>query len=262
MLMLPIDIETAPMLSFHWQAKTEYVGHEMNIQSTTIICASYRDPRNKRIVTISIDPRKPRDDKAICGKLNRLLQWCANENVVLLYQNGDRFDMPKMEARFIYHGLAPLPRMLSVDTLKEARKFGFDYKRLDFLDKHLNGIGKVETRGWPMWRDIVDPASPVGKRKKALKEMITYCEGDILALERVYEKLKGYMKVHPNANLWKSGVKCCPTCKSRKFTRRSNPQFTPTRAYVRYTCDNKACGRWFRETKSMEEYRMEVTNRL
>jgi len=259
---LPIDIETAPMLSFHWQAKTEYVGHEMNIQPTTILCVSYRDPKDKKLKTIAVDPRRVKDDKPLCKRLNTLLHWCARENIVLLAQNGDRFDMPKIEARFIVHRLPPLPKMLTIDTLKESRKFGFDYHRLDYKDNLLHGKGKVKTRGWDMWKDIVHPDSPFNTRKKALAEMIHYCEGDILALEREYNTTRGYMKVHPNANLWKPTLKCCPTCQATfpNIMYRQGPVFTPTRAYRRMSC--KVCGRNFRETKSLEDYRVEVTNRL
>jgi uncharacterized protein YprB with RNaseH-like and TPR domain len=248
------------MLSFHWQAKTEYVGHEMNVHPTSILCVSYRDPRHNKLVTLAVNPDRPRDDKDLCGRLHRLLSYCGEENVVLLYQNGDRFDLPKIEARFIFYGLPPLPKMLTIDTLREARKFGFDYNRLDFLDKHLNGVGKVETRGWPMWRDIVLSDSPVKKRREALKEMQHYCEGDILALERVYNRLRPYMKVHPNANLWQGTRASCPTCGSAKVIKRRRPIFTPTRAYRELSC--KKCGRFFREVKSLEDYRPKVTNRL
>jgi len=260
MQILPIDIETAPMESYHWQPKTDYIGHTMNKQCTTIICVSYRDPRNKRLVTISIDPRQPRNDKALCGKLSKLLLWCAEENVILLHQNGDRFDIPKIESRFIYYRLPPLPRMVSIDMYRESKKFGHDYQGLDYKDKHFNGVGKVEHRGFAMWREIIDTSFPLKVRKKSLADMIHYCEGDIVALERDYETHKPYIKIHPNVNLWKGTTHCCPTCGSPKIIYRGKPAFTPTRAYRRMSC--KKCLRWFRETKSMKEYKQEVTNRL
>jgi hypothetical protein len=247
------------MLSYHWQPKVKYVGHDFNVTPTTILTASYRDPRTSQIATLSVDPRQPRNDRAIVKKLHALLSWACKNNVVLLYQNGDRFDLPKMESRFIYYGLEPLGRMLTIDTLREARKFGFDYCRLDYLDKHLGGPGKV-AHETGMWMAVVQ-GKTLAERKAALTRMIEYNEGDIDALERVYARLRGYMKTHPNANLWTGREANCPTCGSPSVSI-GRPVFTPTRAYRRRQCSNKLCRRQFRDKRSLEDFRVAVTNQL
>jgi len=148
---LPLDIETAPMQSYHWQAKTTYIPHPMNTQETTILCASYQDPVDGKIKTLSVNPKRIRHDKSLCKELHRLLTWCADENIIVLYQNGDRFDLPKIKGRCVMNGIRkPIPELHTVDTLKGARTLGYDYNRLDYLDQKLHpGIGgKVKTRGW------------------------------------------------------------------------------------------------------------------
>lgn len=253
---IPIDIETAPMRSYHWKPKTRYIPHNMNEEPTTILMAAWRKP-GKKIEHISVHDfhkrltyTSVRDDKGVVKKLHDLLMWCAEENVILVYQNGDRFDLPKINSRVIYHRLKPLPidQFVTVDTLTNARKMGFDYNRLDFLDRHLHGYdkGKVDTRGWEMWRDVVEYRAKHDDRLKALNEMIVYNEGDIIALERVFETLRPHMLQFPNMNHWTGTVDNCPRCGSGQIIYRSKPKIGKTSRSVphrRASC--KQCGHWF-----------------
>lgn len=254
MKLLFADIETAPMKSFHWDPKVDYIPHSFNVEPTTILCASWKldgegvkntsiHHFNKRLTAKSV-----RNDKQVVKRLHALLMEAAEENHVIVAQNGDRFDLPKIKSRCLYYGLPPIPKLTTVDTLKEARKLGFDYKRLDYLDKYLHGhdAGKVETRGWLMWRDIVDPYSSHDKRLQAIREMCHYCDGDILALERVFNSLRPHMERFPNVNLWQGTTNCCPNCGSGNYIYRSKPYMAKTQMYRRVSC--KDCGRWFQET--------------
>jgi hypothetical protein len=252
---MPLDIETAPMEAFVWDGKVEYVGHGMVEQHTTVLCASYRDPADSKIKTVSVSPataRTVRNDRAVCKHVHSLLTHCGEENIIILAQNGDRFDLPKLKARFIYYRFRPLPPLKSIDTLKLLKQFRFDYNRLDFIDKHLNGIGKVETRGFPMWRDIISTRSTPEKRKAAMKEMLSYCEGDILALERVYAAILPYADLPHNANLWQRTYLHCPNCGKDGLRYAEKPHFTRVRAYRRMSC--KFCHKWFREFMSIKDW--------
>lgn len=256
---MPIDIESLPMLGFLWRPRIDYVPHDMVIQETTICSVSFRDPRTGELVSWAVDPRNVRDDRPLLKKIHALLTWAGENNVVLLHQNGNKFDVPLIEARIIKHQLGPLPRLTSIDTRKEADRFGFDYRRLDHLSKQAGGKGKREHRGWPMWEDIAHPLSSEAKRRKAIHEMVHYCEGDILELERVFLWLKPYMKTFPNANLWAGTKDGCPTCGSKEYKIQSAPTFTTTRAYQRLKCKNPSCGREYRKTISDKARKALVT---
>jgi hypothetical protein len=257
---MPLDIETAPMEAFIWDGKVEYVGHDMVEQHTTVLCASYRDPLDKKIKTTAVSPstaKTVRNDRAVCKKVHDLLTYCGEENIIVLAQNGDRFDLPKLKARFIYYRFRPLPPISSIDTLKLLKQFRFDYNRLDFIDKHLHGIGKVETRGFPMWRDIISTRSTPQRRKQAMKEMLSYCEGDILALERTYETLEPYVTLPHNMNLWQRTYDKCPSCGKDGLRYAEKPHFTKTRAYRRMSC--KYCRKWCTETMSLKDWTAQPT---
>ena len=257
---LPIDIETAPMVSYHWTAKTDYIQSSMNFQPTTILMAAWRRP-DCEIESVSVKDfhkrlteKSVRQDYGVTKKLHELLRWCADENIILVYQNGDKFDIPKIVGRAIFHGMKPIPvkQLAKIDTLKEARKMGFDYCNLDALDRELNGCGKVETRGWAMWRDVVHPTATHEQRLHSLEEMIRYNEGDILALERVFERLRPHMTTFPNMNHWTGTAQNCPQCGSPQTIYRTQPIYGSASTSIphrRKSCNN--CGKWFRENGVM-----------
>ena len=261
---LVIDIETAPMESFHWSKRTDFIASCFNEQETTILCAAWRLPNGKIETTSIADFHKRltyksvRNDKGVTKKLGELLTWCADENIIVVYQNGNRFDLPKIVGRTIVHRLPAIPKkhLVTVDTLLKARGLGLDYANLDYRDKLLNGQGKVETRGWAMWHDIVGRDSNHKTRAKALKEMLHYNKGDILSSDRDFRRLLPYMDGLPNMNLWLETDNNCPACGSENVIYRTKPQLTATRAYRRKSCND--CNRWFRETKSIKEYTVAV----
>ena len=247
------------MRSYHWRDKTRYIPHNMNEETTTILMAAWRLPDKKKPEHVSIKDFNKRltyttvrNDKGVVKKLHELLMWCAEENIIVVHQNGDKFDIPKINSRVIYHRLKPLPikHIVTVDTLKNSRQMGFDYNRLDFLDRHLHGYdkGKVDTRGWEMWRDIVEYRSTHEDRLKAVNEMIEYNEGDITALDRVFNTLRPYMPQFPNMNNWTGTVDNCPQCGSPNVIYRSKPFIPKTKGGVprrKRSCKN--CGYWFRD---------------
>jgi len=256
------DIETAPQESFVFDAKVEYIQATMQQQCTTIICAAWRG-LNGKIQTTKIDPRNPRDDLMVVTRIHKELMRCGENNVIVVHQNGDKFDLPKVVARILYwrargYNLPTLPKIVTIDTLKKARAIGFDYKNLNYLDKYLHGenAGKVETRGWLMWDDIVSRHSSLKKRRAALREMIVYNKGDILSLERCFDTLRPEMNAFPNMNLWKQTEWNCPQCGSENVVYRSKPQMLVTLTYRKMSCND--CGRWFRETKAIKTIKPKV----
>lgn len=104
--------------------------------------------------------------------------------------NCDQFDIKFLRTRFAYHNI-PFPKELeTIDTLKMARKnFRFNSNKLDYIGQFL-GLGqKQDTGGISLWKDIV-----LHNNKEALDKMISYCNGDVDLVKKVYEKLQEF---HP-----------------------------------------------------------------
>jgi len=139
---------------------------------------------------ISVSSQNPFNDEMVVRKLHEILQQAD----ILVAHNGDAFDIKKFNARAIYYGLEPLKDLVSIDTLKEARKyFKFTSNTLGYLAQFLGLEDKGQS---PDWNKILDGDS------EELSKMREYNKLDVLVLEQVYLKLRPWMKNHPNLQIY------------------------------------------------------------
>jgi hypothetical protein len=150
--------------------------------------------------------------------------------------NVDKFDVRKVNAKLIQHGFTPPSPYKTIDTLKIARRyFKFDSNRLNDLGVLL-GLGKkVETGGFSLWEKCI------AGEKKAWERMKKYNKQDVVLLERVYLKLRPWMKNHPD--IFKIGVEC-QKCGSTNV-QWNGYRITKTKKHRRFCCQN--CGGWGQE---------------
>lgn len=239
------DIETSPMVVAIFDLKQNGIIHYENIlQDWFIICASWKWLGEEEVYTTSIIDNKKEfkkdntNDFDVVKKLSEVI----TEADVIVAHNGDRFDLKKLNARAIYHGLEPVPPVKTVDTLKEAKKyFNFSSNRLDYLAKHLDVGEKMHTTKG-LWLRALDGD------EEAIQEMLEYNVVDTVVLESVYLKLRPYMIGHPNLNLITGEGYQCPKCTSFETQKRG---FSTTRAglFQRYWC--KSCRGWTTDGKSL-----------
>jgi len=166
---------------------------------------------------------------------------------------GDGFDMPLIQERFICHGLPPIPKIISLDTCKIAKKyFKFTSYKLDFIAQKLGHIGKL-VNPTNLWNKCFDGD------EKALQRMVRYCKRDISALCHIFERLMPYVKNNPlNAGLFHEGGEnspVCPnpTCGSHDLIKRGY-EYTRVNKYQRYKC--RVCGSWSNERTAVREGRV------
>jgi hypothetical protein len=152
--------------------------------------------------------------------------------------NGIAFDFKKANARFLYHGLPPLPPFKQIDTLRILRKhFRLDSNKLDYACQFL-GLGrKLPHEGKATWLGAMrgDP--------KAWKIMRKYNAHDVALLKALYTRVKPWVAPNavPNVNLFNGGCGC-PSCGSSNIKKRGL-SYTKTARYQRYRCDD--CTAWF-----------------
>ena len=236
------DIETSHNLVAVFKLfKQDYIGHENLLQERFIICASWKWAEMTRVESVSgLDHmtrwlRKPHDDYHVVKTLHGVL----SEADIIVAHNGDRFDTKFVEARMIYHGMKPLPPLISIDTLKVAKKrFLFNSNRLDYLGAYL-GVGRKQPTTSGLWLRVLK-----GDRA-AIREMVRYNRRDVLLLERVFEKLRPYV-----AARLVSSVQNCPRCAAGRLQARGFQQ-SLVATYQRYQC--LQCGGWSRKLKSEKE---------
>lgn len=223
------DIETSPNVGLFWQAGYKLnIGHEQIIKERAIICICYKWAGEKEVYSLAWDSKQ--NDKSLLEKFILI----ANEADELVGHNGDKYDLPWVRTRCLYHNLSLFPNYVTVDTLKYARsKFRFNSNKLDYIAQYLGLGAKIHT-SYSLWKDIV-----LNKDKKALDEMVTYCKGDVELLEKVYNKLAPHFpeKIHGGDDKIN-----CPTCNSNKwsFTKRRMSALGTTR--VQMQCNK--CGRY------------------
>jgi hypothetical protein len=202
------DIESAPMLTYLWDLKNSgYVNPDMVVEPPFLLCwaAKWADDDEILHGRLTGKEAKRQDDSRIVNNLAELIRQAD----VIVAHNGDRFDLPKLNARLAVFQAPPLGNVRTIDTLKLARSaFKFPSNRLGELAASLGIDGKFPTT-FDLWRRARSGDVP------ALKEMDLYCRQDVLVLEAVFDLLKPYVKRLPRmVDAGQYGQRVCPSCGS------------------------------------------------
>lgn len=188
-----------------WQLKNfkKYFDHNDIVREKEIICISYKWQGDEKVHTL---------DWTI-GEKEMLKQFIKvlEEADEIIGHNGDRFDLPFIRTRCLYHGILMFPNYRTLDTLKKSRsRFLFASNRLDYLGKFMGIGGKEEHEGFEMWKKIVEDGD-----QEALAKMISYCERDVILLEDVFFVLSPFIDHNNNFAVLRGGEKWhCPECAS------------------------------------------------
>jgi DNA polymerase elongation subunit (family B) len=237
---LILDIETAPMEVFVWGLYKQRISHENVIQDWNILSWAAKWLYDPEMLSDVLTPKESvnRDDRRICRSMWELLDKAD----VVIAHNGISFDLRKLNARFIFHGLTRPTSYQVIDTLDASRRnFGFSSHKLDYLGKFLTRKGKVETN-WKLWKDCVSGNCD------SLREMEAYNREDVSLLEEVYMEIRGWIKSHPNLSLYaETDERVCPTCLSDNL-HSAGYYYTPAGYFESFRCNN--CGSIGRLRKS------------
>lgn len=165
-----------------------------------------------------------------------LLLWDILDNAdIVVAHNGDKFDIKKINARFIKYGLTPPSPYKTIDTLKVARKhFGFNSNRLDDLGEYLD-VGRKQATPKNLWLRCQHGEI------EAFKILEKYNEQDVRLLEKIYDKLLPWIDNHPLMGIYSDTPLVCPKCGGEHLQRRGTAR-NKTREYQRYQC--LSCGSW------------------
>lgn len=207
---LIFDIETTPIRVFVWGLfGNKYINHDNIITDWNILSWSAKWLFGDEIFGEVLTSRE-----ATNGDDSRIIKsiWDKfNEADIVIAHNGNRFDIPRLNTRFILNNLNPPNSYKSIDTLAVVKKhFKFTSNRLDYLGKLISNKQKIETN-FQLWKDCLDGD------KKALSDMLTYNFMDVELLEEVYLELRPWIKSHPNMGLYldadtKHGAFACSNC--------------------------------------------------
>jgi hypothetical protein len=238
---LIFDLETAPVRAYVWGLWKQNVYIDQIISEWFLLGYSCKWLGEDNVYSNILTP-----DEVKCEGDFRLVielwEFLDQADYVIAH-NAKRFDVPRVKSRFIVHGLTPTSYYQQIDTLEVAKKeFGFSSNKLESLARIFGFEGKKST-DFKLWSDCMD-GDPI-----ALKYMEEYNRQDVLLLEKVYLKLRPYIKSHPNWNLYTdTNDALCPSCGSNDLLEDGH-YFTQTGKYVTYKCSG--CGAISRKRKTV-----------
>ena len=222
------DIETKPILSYTWGL------YEQNVISVKehacLLCFAYKWSGGKIKVKGLVDCKNKKSDRELIKDIWDLFDKAD----IIVAQNGDEFDFKRTNARFSYYKFPPPSPYKTIDTLKQARKhFGFPSNRLDDLGEYLSLGRKIKHEGIEMWLGCM------AGEKKWWDKMKKYNKQDVKLLEKVYLRIRPYIKNPPNLSVFLGLV--CPKCGSKDLQLRGMAH-TQGGTYQRFYCKN--CFGW------------------
>lgn len=232
---LTFDIETIPLESYTWgifdqnvglnQIKTDWAALSIATKWLGEYDVWYEDTRNKATI---------RDDKDMIAKLCAML----DEADIVVGQNVKKFDLRKIRARALMHGLPPFKEPLVQDTMLMARSIGsFTSNKLEYLSKNLTDAPKsahAKFPGFELWLGVMQ-----GNRE-AWDEMREYNIQDVIATEKLYLALRPWVRNHPNmAHYYNDDQRRCPRCGSVNL-HSNGTTYRGVSEYTAFTCSD--CG--------------------
>jgi len=225
--MLLFDIETTPMTVYVWGLYKQRIPHTNVIKEWNILSWSAKWLFDDIIHSDVLTPKE-----AIAGNDKRILEsiWLKlDEADIVIAHNGDRFDLRKLNARFIDNDIKPPSPFRSIDTLKIARReFAFSSYKQDYLTKHFKLPEKLKTE-FSLWINCM------AGDQEALDRMLDYNRHDTMGLEEVYLKLRPYIRNHPNLGVLMDRD-VCPNCACEFMEELEAVYFTTANQFPVYRC--------------------------
>lgn len=209
---LIFDIETAPLKSFIWSIWQNNIGLHMLQSDWFMLSWSAKWLFEEEVVSevLTREEVLTEDDERITKGLYKLFE----EADIVIAHNGKKFDIKRVNTRFLKHGLTPPSPYILIDTLLTLRsKFSLTSNKLDWVASEFFGYeGKIKT-DFSLWERCSRGD------KEALEEMKKYNEQDVLILEEVYLRIRPWIQPHPNVSLFIDTDKhACPSCGSENLS--------------------------------------------
>jgi DNA polymerase elongation subunit (family B) len=238
---LVLDIETAPMTAYIWALKEQYVDLKQLKTDWYVLAWGAKwlnEPASKLIYRDQRNARNIENDKPLLGELWKLL----NEADVVITQNGEKFDCPRLNARFMLHGMKPPKPYRHIDTYKLVRKVaaftsnGLEYLTRKFCTKYKK-LSHKQFPGLSLWTECI------AGNKKAWAEMKRYNVHDVLSTEEFYMKIRAWApESMPTPFVTDKVSILCKTCGERGRMTKQGVSIKNKLRYQQWQC--QTCGKW------------------
>lgn len=237
---LHLDIETAPNIAHVWGLFQQNIGLNQILASGYVLCFAAKWDGGRRVFFHRV--RHTRSGKVIESSrrsMLRAIHSLLGQADAAVHYNGKSFDIPTLNKEFLLAGMGPPAPYKQIDLLEVARKeFRFPSNKLDYVAKALGLQGKVRHKGHELWIQCM------AGNQAAWNQMEVYNKRDVTQLEKVYHRMLGWIRYHPNFALYTDDERPrCTNCGSLSLHRRGYAR-TNTQIYPRYHCPR--CNAWSR----------------
>jgi len=245
MKILMIDIETTPMTAHTWGLWKQDISIKQILEHTEVMCfgAKWYGDRKTTFKSVHHDGKQ-----AMLEEIHRLM----DEADAIVGWNSASFDVKHLNREFLEAGMTPPSPSKNIDLMRVVKhNFRFPSNKLDYVAQKLGVGAKVQHSGFDLWIRCMANDS------KAWAEMKRYQIQDVVLLIDLYDKLLPWIHNHPSFNLY-SGIEfSCTNCGSENLERRGFA-VTVGGKYQRYQCQD--CGKWLKDTKSVETRKISGVN--
>lgn len=237
MKVLVLDIETSPNLAHVWGIWKENISIAQLREHTKVIAFAAKWHGNVGEPMFHSDHHDGHEQ--MINEAHHLI----DEADVVVHYNGRKFDMPHLNREFLLAEMTPPSPLLEVDLLEVVRsQFNFVSNKLDYVCQQL-GIGtKTSHEGHELWVKCMAGDADAWERMKE------YNKQDVVLTEKLYDRLRPWIKGHPHHGLTGDTPEACPNCGGPNLA----PQgyaLTALSKFPRYQCND--CGRWCRGKKAV-----------
>jgi hypothetical protein len=247
---LIVDIETAPLLAYVWGLKDQNIGLNQIKNDWHLLAWAAKwlgDPPSKVMYRDQRNCKDISNDKAILEDLWKLLDQAD----IIITQNGQNFDSPKLNARFMLHGMQPPKPYKHLDTYQIVKRVAsFTSNKLEYLTDKLCTKYKKLTHGkypgFTLWTECLKGNTA------AWNEMRRYNTHDVLATEEFYLKIRAWApESMPKIYTVTNKAHECGTCGYIGQMREGSLRRTKSYAYRQHSCVK--CGAWQQGERIKEE---------
>ena len=237
---LLFDIETTPLTVKTWHTGKQRISFDQIMDEWFLLSYSGKWLFDSKVFGSVLTPDEAihKDDFRITKEI-----WnYFNQADVIIAHNGNGFDIPKSQTRFLMHKLVPPSPFQTIDTLLIARKnFRLSSNKLDYIGQLMLNERKLHTE-YSLWLRCLE-GDP-----QALSDMLTYNKQDVLLLEDIYVLLRPWIKSHPNMAIFMEAHEpSCPNCGSTDI-KECGYYTTSVNRFLAFRCNS--CGAVCRSRKS------------
>ena len=231
---LYLDIETSPLLSYTWDIWDQTIGLNQIKEDWRIIsfAAKWADERE----VIQRDLRRGINDKNEYRMLKQVWKLLDKSDIVV-GQNSKRFDIKKLNDKFLKYKMGPPSSYRQIDTLSLSKKyFSPTSHKLEYRSKTLNKKYKKmehsKFSGFALWKECMN------NNQTAWKEMALYNVWDVLSTEEYHLLLQPWDN-SINYSVFSDDPMYHCNCGSDSFSK-NGWKYTNFGKYRRWLC--KDCG--------------------